>query len=39
LLQWISDTLCRLSTGGSFAQRALYTVQDDVLFDAVKPII
>ena len=36
---WISDTLCRLSTGGSFAVRELYSNQDEVLFDAVRPII
>jgi hypothetical protein len=39
LSEWISDTLCRLSTGGSFAVRSLYTDQDEVLFDAVKPVI
>ena len=26
---WISDTLCRLATGGGFAVRQLYTDQDD----------
>jgi hypothetical protein len=31
---WISDTLCRLSTGGGFAVRQLYADQDEVLFDA-----
>jgi hypothetical protein len=36
---WISDTLCRLATGGGFALRALYTDQDEVLFDAVRPVI
>jgi hypothetical protein len=36
---WISDTLCRLSTGGGFATRQLYTDQDEVLFDAMRPII
>ena len=36
---WISDTLCRLSTGGGFAVRALYTDQDEILFDAMRPII
>ena len=36
---WISDTLCRLSTGGGFAVRQLYTDQDEVLFDASRPII
>ena len=36
---WISDTLCRLSTGGGFATRQLYTNQDEVLFDAARPVI
>jgi hypothetical protein len=36
---WISDTLCRLATGGGFAVRQLYTGQDEVLFDAVRPVI
>ena len=36
---WISDTLCRLSTGGGFAVRRLYTDQDEVLFDATRPVI
>jgi hypothetical protein len=36
---WISDTLCRLATGGGFALRQLYTDQDEMLFDACRPII
>ena len=36
---WISDTLCRLATGGGFAARQLYTDQDEVLFDACRPVI
>jgi hypothetical protein len=36
---WISDTLCRLATGGGFAVRQLYTDQDEVLFDANRPVI
>lgn len=35
---WISDTLCRLSTGGGFAARTLYTDSDEILFDAMRPI-
>jgi hypothetical protein len=31
---WISDTLCRLATGGGFAVRQL-----EVLFDAARPVI
>ncbi len=36
---WISDTLCRLATGGGFAVRQLYSDQDEVLFDASRPVI
>ena len=36
---WISDTLCRLATGGGFAVRQLYTDQDEVIFDATRPVI
>jgi hypothetical protein len=35
----IADTLCRLSTGGGFATRQLYTDGDEVLFEASRPII
>jgi hypothetical protein len=36
---WISDTICRLATGGGFAVRQLYTDQDEVLFDATRPVV
>ena len=39
LPHWISDTLCRLATGGGFAVRQLYTDQDETLFEAAKPVI
>jgi hypothetical protein len=39
LAAWFSDTLCRLATGGGFAVRQLYTDQDEVLFDAARPVI
>ena len=29
---WLSDALCRLASGGSFAVRQLYTDDDEVLF-------
>ena len=35
----LSDTLCRLASGGGFAVRQLYTDQDEVLFDAARPVI
>ena len=36
---WISDALCRLASGGSFAVRRLYTDRDEVLLQAARPII
>jgi hypothetical protein len=36
---WLSDTLCRLATGGGFATRQLYTDQDEVLLDVMRPIV
>ena len=39
LHSWISDTLCRLATGGGFAVRQLYTDQEEVIFTATRPII
>jgi hypothetical protein len=36
---WLSDALCRLSTGGGFATRQLYSDADEVLLDAMRPII
>ena len=39
LQPWLSDTLCRLSSGGGFAVRSLFTNTDEVLFNASRPII
>jgi hypothetical protein len=36
---WLADALCRLSTGGGFATRELYTDGDEVLFSAMRPVI
>ena len=36
---WLSDTMCRLSSGGGFSVRSLWTNNDEVLFDAARPII
>ena len=36
---WLSDALCRLASGGSFATRQLYTDCDEVLFQAARPAI
>jgi hypothetical protein len=34
-----SDALCRLATGGGYATRKLYTDDDEVLFEVMRPII
>jgi hypothetical protein len=36
---WLSDCLCRLATGGGFSTRELYTDQDEIIFDAQRPVI
>lgn len=36
---WLSDAMCRLSTGGGFATRELYTDQDEVIFDSQRPVL
>jgi len=35
----LSDAFCRLATGASFGLRQLYTDQDEVLFQATRPIL
>jgi hypothetical protein len=39
LRNWLSDALCRLATGGSFAVRQLYTDDEEILFEAARPIL
>jgi hypothetical protein len=39
LPNWLSDALCRLATGGSFAVRQLYTNDEEILFEAARPIL
>mgnify|MGYP001567769299 FL=1 len=36
---WLSDALCRLSTGGGFSTRELYTDTEEILIDVQRPII
>ena len=36
---WLSDAMCRLSTGGGFGTRALYTDRDEAIFDSTRPIV
>jgi DNA polymerase I len=38
LAPWLSDALCRLSTGGGWATRELTTDTDEVLFEAMRPV-
>jgi hypothetical protein len=39
LPQWLSDALCRLSTGGGFATRTLYENDEETIFMAMRPIL
>jgi hypothetical protein len=36
---WLSDILCRLTSGGAFSTRRLFTDQDEILFTAARPVI
>jgi len=36
---WMSDSMCRLSTGGGFSTRALYTDADEKTFQLMRPAI
>lgn len=36
---WISDTLCRLATGGGFSTRQLFSDDAEMLFDAMRPVV
>jgi DNA polymerase-1 len=36
---WLSDALCRLSTGAGWATRELYSDLDEVLFEAQRPVM
>jgi hypothetical protein len=37
--EWLSDALCRLATGGGFSTRQLYTDDEEMIFDAMRPCI
>jgi hypothetical protein len=39
LPDWFSDTICRLSTGGGFKTRTLFTDRDQEVFKAQRPVI
>jgi hypothetical protein len=36
---WLADSLCRLATGGGYAVRENYSDRDEVLLDAIKPMV
>jgi hypothetical protein len=36
---WLSDVFCRLSTGGGFSTRELWTNGEETIFDAMRPLI
>ncbi len=36
---WLSDALCRVSTGTGFGTRTLYENDEETLFDACRPIV
>ena len=36
---WLSDSLCRLATGGGQATRALHTDRNETIFEAMRPIM
>jgi len=36
---WLSDALCRLSTGGGFATRKLHSDTDQIMLQAQRPVV
>jgi len=36
---WLSDALCRISTGGGMSKRQLYTDSEEVIFDGTRPVV
>lgn len=39
LPEWLSDSFCRLSTGGGFATRELFSDRDEVLINVQRPVL
>ena len=39
LSPWLSDALCRLATGGGFSTRVLYENDEEMIFEAQRPVI
>ena len=36
---WLSDALCRIATGAGYGTRALYTDDEEMVFEASRPVI
>ncbi|HUY31388.1 MAG TPA: hypothetical protein VMV69_01300 [Pirellulales bacterium] len=36
---WLSDALCRMSTGGGYGTRALYANDRETVFNAQRPVL
>jgi hypothetical protein len=36
---WLSDALCRLSTGSGFSTRAYYTDDEEKVFEGIRPVL
>jgi hypothetical protein len=36
---WLSDSLCRLATGGGFSTRELYSDEAEIIFAAKRPVL
>jgi hypothetical protein len=36
---WLSDALCRLSTGGAMTKRQLYSDDDEIILEAMRPTV
>ncbi len=37
--EWLADALCRLATGGGSSARQLYTDSEEVIFEAMRPVV
>lgn len=36
---WLSDSICRLATGGGFSTRTLYENDEETIFSACRPVV
>ena len=37
--EWLADALCRIATGGGSSARQLYTDSEEVIFEAIRPVV